>query len=132
MSSTIYFTPFCWTRCKSAAYNIQMCIFMQLSQFTFFFFPLQIRYHTPEEEISLGPSCWLWDYLRRSGASGFLLPLSGGADSSAVAAIVGCMCQLVIKGQLYKSCILVLQLLCFIFWHSFFFLLIISSIQRND
>ena len=31
----------------------------------------------------------------RSGASGFLLPLSGGADSSSVAAIVGCMCQMV-------------------------------------
>eukprot|EP00268_Persea_americana_P054762 TRINITY_DN6309_c0_g1_i1.p1 TRINITY_DN6309_c0_g1~~TRINITY_DN6309_c0_g1_i1.p1 ORF type:complete len:734 (+),score=147.33 TRINITY_DN6309_c0_g1_i1:183-2384(+) len=58
---------------------------------------IKIRYHSPEEEIAFGPSCWLWDYLRRSGASGFLLPLSGGADSSAVAAIVGCMCQLVIK-----------------------------------
>ena len=31
----------------------------------------------------------------RSGAGGFLLPLSGGADSSSVAAIVGCMCQMV-------------------------------------
>ncbi|CAI5936085.1 unnamed protein product [Closterium sp. NIES-65] len=59
--------------------------------------PIQIRYHCPEEEIALGPACWLWDYLRRSGASGFLLPLSGGADSSSVAAIVGCMCQLVVK-----------------------------------
>ncbi|XP_048132848.1 glutamine-dependent NAD(+) synthetase isoform X1 [Rhodamnia argentea] len=59
--------------------------------------PLKIKYHSPEEEIALGPGCWLWDYLRRSGASGFLLPLSGGADSSSVAAIVGCMCQLVIK-----------------------------------
>ncbi|XP_051885147.1 glutamine-dependent NAD(+) synthetase isoform X2 [Pristis pectinata] len=28
--------------------------------------PIQIRYHTPEEEISLGPAYWLWDYLRRS------------------------------------------------------------------
>ncbi|KAL4439201.1 hypothetical protein ABPG77_004103 [Micractinium sp. CCAP 211/92] len=54
-------------------------------------------YHTPEEEIARGPACWLWDYLRRSGASGFLLPLSGGADSSSVAAIVGCMCQMVCK-----------------------------------
>jgi len=60
----------------------------------------QIVYHCPEEEIAFGPSCWLWDYLRRSQASGFLLPLSGGADSSSVAAIVGCMCQLVIKGQI--------------------------------
>eukprot|EP01018_Ginkgo_biloba_P034783 Gb_09664 [translate_table: standard] len=58
---------------------------------------MQVRYHDPEEEIALGPACWLWDYLRRSGASGYLLPLSGGADSSSVAAIVGCMCQLVIK-----------------------------------
>ncbi|KAG6419379.1 hypothetical protein SASPL_121599 [Salvia splendens] len=59
--------------------------------------PLEIQYHSPEEEIVFGPGCWLWDYLRRSGASGFLLPLSGGADSSSVAAIVGCMCQLVVK-----------------------------------
>ncbi|GLT44498.1 hypothetical protein SLA2020_183900 [Shorea laevis] len=59
--------------------------------------PLEIKYHSPEEEIAFGPGCWLWDYLRRSGASGFLLPLSGGADSSSVAAIVGCMCQLVVK-----------------------------------
>eukprot|EP00922_Rhytidocystis_sp_ex-Travisia-forbesii_P024432 GHVS01035856.1.p1 GENE.GHVS01035856.1~~GHVS01035856.1.p1 ORF type:complete len:880 (+),score=158.92 GHVS01035856.1:53-2692(+) len=48
-----------------------------------------------QEEIAYGPSCWLWDYLRRSGARGFFLPLSGGADSGAVAAIVGCMTQLV-------------------------------------
>nr|XP_027081727.1 glutamine-dependent NAD(+) synthetase-like isoform X1 [Coffea arabica] len=59
--------------------------------------PLKIRYHSPEEEIAFGPACWLWDYLRRSGASGFLLPLSGGADSSSVAAIVGCMCQLAVR-----------------------------------
>ncbi|CAL5214994.1 unnamed protein product [Lathyrus oleraceus] len=59
--------------------------------------PLQIKYHSAEEEIAFGPACWLWDYLRRSGASGFLLPLSGGADSSSVSAIVGCMCQLVVK-----------------------------------
>ncbi|KAL2940147.1 Glutamine-dependent NAD(+) synthetase [Bienertia sinuspersici] len=59
--------------------------------------PLKIKYHEPEEEIAFGPACWLWDYLRRSGASGFLVPLSGGADSSSVAAIVGCMCQLVVK-----------------------------------
>jgi len=52
-------------------------------------------YHTPEEECGFGPACWLWDYLRRSGAGGFMLPLSGGADSSATAAIVGVMCCLV-------------------------------------
>ncbi|WJX54108.1 NAD(+) synthase (glutamine-hydrolyzing) [Trifolium repens] len=59
--------------------------------------PIKVKYHSPAEEIAYGPGCWLWDYLRRSGATGFLLPLSGGADSSAVAAIVGCMCQLVVK-----------------------------------
>lgn len=60
-------------------------------------------------KVCAGPACWLWDYLRRSGATGFLLPLSGGADSSAVAAIVGSMCQQVVaavKVQLlcYQAC----------------------------
>ena len=50
----------------------------------------------PEEEIARGPACWLWDYLRRSGAAGFVLPLSGGADSAAVAAIVASMCRIVL------------------------------------
>jgi NAD+ synthase (glutamine-hydrolysing) len=57
--------------------------------------PIQLRIHSAEEECCLGPACWLWDYLRRSNANGFLLPLSGGADSSAVAAIVGALCHLV-------------------------------------
>lgn len=38
-----------------------------------------------------GPACWLWDYLRRSNAGGFLLPLSGSADSASVAAIIRCL-----------------------------------------
>ncbi|KAF1324597.1 Nad+ synthetase, partial [Globisporangium splendens] len=58
--------------------------------------PIDVRYHVPEEEIALGPACWMWDYLRRSGGSGFFLPLSGGADSSSVACIVGAMCNLVV------------------------------------
>ena len=52
------------------------------------------------EELLLsgaGPACWLWDYLRRSGAAGYMLPLSGGADSSATATIVGNMCQMVVR-----------------------------------
>jgi NAD+ synthase (glutamine-hydrolysing) len=57
--------------------------------------PIELQWSTPEEECCLGPACWLWDYLRRSGASGYLLPLSGGADSSAVATIVMAMCYLV-------------------------------------
>ncbi|KAK6122551.1 hypothetical protein DH2020_043706 [Rehmannia glutinosa] len=59
--------------------------------------PIKIKYHCPEEEIGMGPACWLWNYLRRSGASGFLLPLSAEVATSSVAAIVGCMCQLVVK-----------------------------------
>ena len=57
--------------------------------------PGGVKYHTPNEEIALGPACWLWDYLRRSGACGFLLPLSGGADSATTCALVGIMCKLV-------------------------------------
>ena len=67
--------------------------------------------HSPEQECCLGPACWLWDYLRRSGAAGFFLPLSGGADSSSVAAIVGAMCCMVTEaarsnpgGQVAKDC----------------------------
>ena len=44
---------------------------------------------------SLGPACWMWDYLRRSGQSGYFLPLSGGIDSSSSACIVASMCHLV-------------------------------------
>jgi NAD+ synthase (glutamine-hydrolysing) len=58
--------------------------------------PRPTVYLRPEQEIALGPACWLWDFLRRSGASGFFLPLSGGADSSATATLVGIMCQLVL------------------------------------
>lgn len=56
-----------------------------------------IFFHDPMEEIMSGPACWLWDYLRRSGSTGFFLPLSGGADSASTAAIVGGMCKLVCK-----------------------------------
>ncbi|KAK2463654.1 hypothetical protein APHAL10511_004405 [Amanita phalloides] len=59
--------------------------------------PLQVRYHRPEEEIALGPACWLWDYLRRSRTQGYFLPLSGGIDSCATAVIVHSMCRLVVE-----------------------------------
>lgn len=48
----------------------------------------EVVYHSPEEEICLGPACWLWDYLRRAKQSGYFLPLSGGIDSCATALIV--------------------------------------------
>lgn len=56
----------------------------------------EIRYHLPEEEIALGPACWLWDYVRRCRGAGFFLPLSGGIDSCATAVIVHLMCRLVV------------------------------------
>ncbi|KAK9793983.1 putative Glutamine-dependent NAD(+) synthetase [Seiridium cardinale] len=40
------------------------------------------RYHLPEEEIALGPACWLWDYC---------------VDSCATATIVYSMCRLVVE-----------------------------------
>ncbi|QDZ17495.1 glutamine-dependent NAD(+) synthetase [Chloropicon primus] len=58
--------------------------------------PLGGRELGPMEEIARGPALWLWDYLRRSSGNGFLIPLSGGADSAAVLAICGSMCQMVV------------------------------------
>ena len=70
-----------------------------------------LRTYLPEEECLLGPALWLWDYLRRSGAAGYFLPLSGGADSSSVAVIVASMCDIVTKaaqadpnGDVAKDC----------------------------
>ena len=68
------------------------------------------RYHSPWEEIALGPGCYLWDYLRRSGAAGYFIPLSGGIDSCATAVIVFSMCRLVAQAikdgnhQVIKDC----------------------------
>lgn len=59
--------------------------------------PIEWVYHTPEEEIAMGPACWLWDYLRRSGQGGFFLPLSGGVDSSSSATIVHSMCRMIVN-----------------------------------
>mmetsp|Transcript_9027 Transcript_9027/g.18241 ORF Transcript_9027/g.18241 Transcript_9027/m.18241 type:complete len:711 (-) Transcript_9027:845-2977(-) len=75
--------------------KIALCLHKDQSLQTFPSPAIPVRYYTPEEEIAYGPACWLWDYLRRSGMAGFFLPLSGGADSSATATIVGAMCQLV-------------------------------------
>ncbi|GAM85212.1 hypothetical protein ANO11243_032160 [Dothideomycetidae sp. 11243] len=58
--------------------------------------PRQVTYHKPEEEIALGPAAWLWDYLRRSKATGYFVPLSGGIDSCATATIVFSMCRMVV------------------------------------
>ena len=54
-----------------------------------------IKVHTPQEEIFHGPPLWMWDYLRRSGARGYFLPLSGGLDSASVATMIGSMSNMV-------------------------------------
>ncbi|ORY60138.1 carbon-nitrogen hydrolase [Pseudomassariella vexata] len=59
--------------------------------------PINPRFHSVEEEIALCAGCYLWDYLRRSGTAGFLVPLSGGIDSCATATIVFSMCRIVMK-----------------------------------
>jgi len=59
--------------------------------------PMQPRYHSVEEEIALCGGCYLWDYLRRSGTAGYLVPLSGGIDSCATAVIVYSMCRIVMQ-----------------------------------
>ncbi|XP_054002017.1 glutamine-dependent NAD(+) synthetase isoform X1 [Hylaeus anthracinus] len=57
----------------------------------------KLIYHTPVEEISMAPACWLWDYLRRSCQGGFFLPLSGGVDSASSACIVYSMCDMIVE-----------------------------------
>lgn len=57
--------------------------------------PLSSIIYQEEEEIALAPACYLYDFLRRTKASGFFLPLSGGADSAAVAVIVYNMAGLI-------------------------------------
>ncbi|KDN42871.1 carbon-nitrogen hydrolase [Tilletiaria anomala UBC 951] len=52
-------------------------------------------YHKPDEEIALGPACWLWDCSRRLRTQGYFIPLSGGIDSCATSVIVYSMCRLV-------------------------------------
>jgi len=45
---------------------------------------MEAHLYEPENEVGLGPPAWMWSYLRRSGAAGFLLPLSGGMSSWAI------------------------------------------------
>lgn len=65
--------------------------------------PVDVKYFTTNEEIALGPACYLFDYLRRSSQGGYFLPLSGGADSSATATIVGFFCFLLNLNYFFLS-----------------------------
>ncbi|KAF7553165.1 hypothetical protein G7Z17_g3816 [Cylindrodendrum hubeiense] len=59
--------------------------------------PITPKFHSVEEEIALCAGAYLWDYLRRSGTAGYLVPLSGGIDSCATATIVFSMCRMAIE-----------------------------------
>lgn len=61
------------------------------------FYEISFNEYSYEREMQHAPACWMWDYLRRSGASGFFLPLSGGADSSSVAIMVSLLCRAVFE-----------------------------------
>ncbi len=59
--------------------------------------PIDVHVWNRMEEIAQGPPCWMWDYLRRSGARGFFLAISGGVDSAVCAGMVYCMARIVFK-----------------------------------
>jgi NAD+ synthase (glutamine-hydrolysing) len=71
-------------------------------------------YHAQEREIGLGPALWMWDYLRKCGAGGFYIPLSGGLDSCSCALIVYTMAHFLAENskipQVRKDLIRVLGL----------------------
>ena len=92
-----FFKHLCW-KSKLAKLNkssFRRTVACQLENQTVSSKVIEWIYHSPEEEICLGPACWLWDYLRRSRQGGFLVPLSGGMDSSSTATLVYSMCNLV-------------------------------------
>ena len=52
---------------------------------------------TPHQVLLEGTSCFLWDYLRRSGKGGFILPFANDPESLLVALIVRNMCRKVVE-----------------------------------
>lgn len=51
------------------------------------------QFDCPQKQILQAASSYLWDYIRKSGASGIFLALSGGADSGITALIVHFMSE---------------------------------------
>jgi NAD+ synthase (glutamine-hydrolysing) len=56
--------------------------------------PWELSSHLKEEEFLRAVALALFDYLRKSRSSGFVVSLSGGADSSAVSCLVALMVEL--------------------------------------
>jgi NAD+ synthase (glutamine-hydrolysing) len=59
--------------------------------------------YRPEEEFTRAVSLALFDYLRKSRSHGFVVSMSGGADSSAVACLIRCMVDLAVADLGWKS-----------------------------
>ena len=57
----------------------------------------------------MSAGCYLWDYLRRSGAAGYLVPLSGGIDSCSTAVLVFSMTRLVIAAMKEGKAVVVIS-----------------------
>ena len=55
------------------------------------------RHAVREEEFARAVSLALWDYLRKSGAQGYVVSMSGGADSAACAVLVGTAIRLALQ-----------------------------------
>jgi NAD+ synthase (glutamine-hydrolysing) len=58
----------------------------------------EISPHRKQEEFTRAEALALFDYLRKSHANGFIISLSGGADSAAVA----CLCAIMIRLALHQ------------------------------
>ena len=56
-----------------------------------------VDFECKEEQVLRCMTAYLWDYLRKSGASGLFLPLSGGADSGSTALAVFYLAVRIIK-----------------------------------
>ena len=68
-----------------------------------------VRIH-PMEEIGRGPALWLWDYLRRSSGSGYLIPLSGGGQTAQQCSLFVGACarwsKRISKMEMMRSCLM--------------------------
>ena len=59
--------------------------------------PWQVSDHVKEEEFAHSVSLALFDYMRKSRTRGFVVSLSGGADSAAVTCLVALMWRLAVR-----------------------------------
>ncbi|MBF0280476.1 MAG: NAD(+) synthase [SAR324 cluster bacterium] len=59
--------------------------------------PMNSQSQAPFEEFSRAVALGLWDYLRKSRSQGFVVSISGGADSATVAVLIYLMANLALK-----------------------------------